>query len=104
MSDNGNAPEQTRCQARLLRSICLRPKGGAALLSSTEAWRKTPALEAIITDEAYDLERVVDVRRNGTAREEIFWVQGHNSYHLGQIVMLREAFGVWPPPRGGDTW
>jgi hypothetical protein len=26
-----DAPEKTRCQARFLRSICLRPKGGAAL-------------------------------------------------------------------------
>ena len=34
-----NSPEQTRCQARLLRRICLRPKGGAALSSSESAPR-----------------------------------------------------------------
>lgn len=28
----------------------------------------------------------------------------HNSYHLGQIVLLRRVLGVWPPPGGGDTW
>jgi uncharacterized damage-inducible protein DinB len=28
----------------------------------------------------------------------------HNSYHLGQIVLLRQALGAWPPPRGRDTW
>jgi uncharacterized damage-inducible protein DinB len=28
----------------------------------------------------------------------------HNSYHLGQIAMLRRALGAWPPPGGGDTW
>jgi uncharacterized damage-inducible protein DinB len=28
----------------------------------------------------------------------------HNSYHLGQIVLLRRGLGVWPPPGGGDTW
>jgi uncharacterized damage-inducible protein DinB len=28
----------------------------------------------------------------------------HNSYHLGQVVLLRRAFGAWPPPGGGDTW
>lgn len=28
----------------------------------------------------------------------------HNSYHLGQIVLLRRALGAWPPPGGGDTW
>ena len=28
----------------------------------------------------------------------------HNSYHLGQIVLLRRILGAWPPPSGGDTW
>lgn len=28
----------------------------------------------------------------------------HNSYHLGQVVLLRQAFGAWPPPAGTDTW
>jgi uncharacterized damage-inducible protein DinB len=27
----------------------------------------------------------------------------HNSYHLGQIVLLQRAFGEWPM-RHGDTW
>lgn len=28
----------------------------------------------------------------------------HNSYHMGQIVLLRRVLGAWPPPAGGDTW
>ncbi|MDI3318047.1 MAG: DinB family protein [Bacillota bacterium] len=28
----------------------------------------------------------------------------HNSYHLGQIVLLRRQIGDWPPPSGGSTW
>jgi uncharacterized damage-inducible protein DinB len=28
----------------------------------------------------------------------------HNSYHVGQIAMLRRQFDVWPPRRGGDSW
>jgi uncharacterized damage-inducible protein DinB len=28
----------------------------------------------------------------------------HNSYHLGQVAMLRRMLGAWPPPAGGDTW
>jgi uncharacterized damage-inducible protein DinB len=28
----------------------------------------------------------------------------HNSYHVGQIAMLRQALGAWPPKGGGDTW
>jgi uncharacterized damage-inducible protein DinB len=28
----------------------------------------------------------------------------HNSYHIGQIALLRRCFGAWPPLRGGDNW
>ena len=28
----------------------------------------------------------------------------HNSYHVGQVALLRRALGVWPPQAGGDTW
>jgi uncharacterized damage-inducible protein DinB len=28
----------------------------------------------------------------------------HNSYHVGQIAMLRRMLGAWPPQSGGDTW
>lgn len=28
----------------------------------------------------------------------------HNSYHVGQIAMLRWALGAWPPEGGGDSW
>ncbi|GHF57382.1 putative damage-inducible protein DinB [Deinococcus metalli] len=29
---------------------------------------------------------------------------GHGVYHLGQVVVIRQALGLWPPPSGGDTW
>lgn len=28
----------------------------------------------------------------------------HNSYHVGQIAMIRRMLGAWPPRGGGDTW
>ena len=28
----------------------------------------------------------------------------HNSYHVGQIAMVRRALGAWPPRGGGDRW
>jgi uncharacterized damage-inducible protein DinB len=35
----------------------------------------------------------------------ILWqTVAHNSYHLGQVAMLRRMLGAWPPPGGGDTW
>lgn len=29
-------------------------------------------------------------------------IASHNSYHLGEIVLLRRLFDAWPPPGGGD--
>lgn len=29
---------------------------------------------------------------------------GHGLYHLGQVVTIRQALALWPPPSGGDTW
>jgi uncharacterized damage-inducible protein DinB len=28
----------------------------------------------------------------------------HNSYHTGQIAMIRRCIGLWPPAGGGDSW
>jgi len=35
----------------------------------------------------------------------ILWqTLAHNSYHVGQIALLRRALDVWPPRGGGDSW
>jgi uncharacterized damage-inducible protein DinB len=31
-------------------------------------------------------------------------VSTHNSHHLGQVVVLRQILGRWPPPAGSWTW
>jgi uncharacterized damage-inducible protein DinB len=37
--------------------------------------------------------------------EAILWqTVAHNSYHVGQIAMIRRQLGAWPPRGGGDTW
>jgi uncharacterized damage-inducible protein DinB len=37
--------------------------------------------------------------------EAVLWqMVAHNSYHVGQIAMIRRALGAWPPRAGGDTW
>lgn len=28
----------------------------------------------------------------------------HNAHHAGQLVILRQQAGAWPPPGGGWTW
>lgn len=31
-------------------------------------------------------------------------IVAHNSYHVGQIALLRRMLDAWPPKRGGDSW
>jgi uncharacterized damage-inducible protein DinB len=36
---------------------------------------------------------------------DVLWQTAiHNSYHVGQIAMLRRFLGAWPPRAGGDSW
>jgi uncharacterized damage-inducible protein DinB len=42
--------------------------------------------------------------RESTVAAMLWQIAAHNSYHVGQIAMLRRQFGAWPPQRGGDTW
>jgi len=73
----------------------------AAIASLAEGLR---SIEALVADEDYDLDRPLDRRGERTGRGQVLMVQGHNSYHLGQIVQLRIQLGAWPPPKGGDSW
>jgi uncharacterized damage-inducible protein DinB len=41
---------------------------------------------------------------NYTVRHALVHVAQHNSHHLGQIVLLRQMMGLWPPPSGAWTW
>ena len=57
-----------------------------------------------------DLDRKIEAtheRHNEVAStlEAMLWqTVTHNSYHVGQIAMLRRILGAWPPNAGGDTW
>lgn len=42
--------------------------------------------------------------RHMTVREQIESTAGHNAYHLGRVVLLRQMLGSWPPPSGGLGW
>lgn len=39
-----------------------------------------------------------------TRLEMLQTLASHNSYHAGQVVLLRQLLGAWPPPSGGLTW
>lgn len=45
-----------------------------------------------------------DTKLAGTLEAVLWQMVAHNSYHVGQIAMLRRTLGAWPPREGGDTW
>jgi uncharacterized damage-inducible protein DinB len=46
-----------------------------------------------------------DHTKHSSSLRAVLWqTLVHNSYHVGQITMLRRALGAWPPRSGGDTW
>jgi uncharacterized damage-inducible protein DinB len=46
-----------------------------------------------------------DHAKHSSTLEAVLWqTLVHNSYHVGQIAMLRRALGAWPPRGGGDSW
>lgn len=40
----------------------------------------------------------------GTRGDFLTMLINHNSYHTGQVALIRRILGSWPPPSGGDTW
>jgi uncharacterized damage-inducible protein DinB len=39
-----------------------------------------------------------------TTRDVVVHVATHNAHHLGQVIVLRQVMGLWPPPSGSWTW
>jgi uncharacterized damage-inducible protein DinB len=56
------------------------------------------------------LERQIETVHDGDKQvagtlEAVLWqMVAHNSYHTGQIAMIRRVLGAWPPRGGGDSW
>jgi uncharacterized damage-inducible protein DinB len=57
-----------------------------------------------------ELQRQIETAHEGDKKvagtlEAVLWqMVAHNSYHTGQIALIRRALGAWPPRAGGDTW
>jgi uncharacterized damage-inducible protein DinB len=39
-----------------------------------------------------------------TVGDALVHIATHNSHHLGQVILLRQLQGAWPPPAGSWTW
>jgi len=45
-----------------------------------------------------------DKKVAGTVEGVLWQMVAHNSYHVGQIALIRRVMGAWPSGGGGDTW
>ncbi|RYG71293.1 DinB family protein [Lentibacillus lipolyticus] len=43
-------------------------------------------------------------KSEGNRGDFLVMLVNHNSYHAGQVVLIRRIMGEWPPPSGGYTW
>ena len=67
-------------------------------------------LSALANSPPRELQRQIETVHAGEKKvagtlEAVLWqMVAHNSYHVGQIAMIRRMLGAWPPRGGGDTW
>lgn len=71
------------------------------------AWEETLAgfradlaeLVALASDPALDLTAPLPHGRPHTYLRELLLVADHNAYHVGELAILRQVMGAWPPGR-----
>jgi uncharacterized damage-inducible protein DinB len=65
---------------------------------------------ALVNSSPEELQRQIETVHEGDTKvartlEAVLWqMVAHNSYHVGQIALIRRTLGAWPPRGGGDTW
>jgi uncharacterized damage-inducible protein DinB len=92
------------------------PAGGSSAVG--DEWKATTRrfadllarLARLAESDEQELARVIynvgsaEAPRESTVHAMLWQIAAHNSYHAGQIALLRRQAGAWPPERGGDTW
>ena len=73
----------------------------ASLLSDFAALAQSPCAEL---DRQVESAHEGDTKVSGTMEAVLWQILVHNSYHIGQVALLRRCLGAWPPRRGSDTW
>ena len=72
------------------------PPGAAAWRESVRSFRADlRAMQKLIADPAADLFAPIPHGEGQTLLREALLVADHNSYHLGQFVLLRRLLGTW---------
>lgn len=59
--------------------------------------RDLKAMQDLVRDSSNDLDTAIPHGTGQTLFHEALLVIDHNSYHLGEVVMVRHALGIWPP-------
>jgi hypothetical protein len=73
------------------------PQNQARWTQSIAAFRKDLAkFEALVRDPKQDLHRRFAWGDGQTLLREALVLADHNSYHIGQLVLLRRLLGAWP--------
>ena len=76
------------------------PTGDKEWNGSVAGWKKDRmALERFTTDSQIDLTSRIPKGTGQTYLRTILVALDHASYHLAQIVTVRQLLGAWPPPR-----
>ncbi len=66
--------------------------------------------EVLANSSRQELDRQIETVHEGDQKiagtlEAVLWqMVVHNSYHVGQIALIRRTLGAWPPKGGGDAW
>jgi uncharacterized damage-inducible protein DinB len=73
------------------------PPDAAAWDRSVEAFRADlQAMKELVTNPETDLLAPIPHGQGQTILRETLLVADHNSYHLGQLVIIRRLLGAWP--------
>lgn len=72
------------------------PSPGAWTQSIAEVREDREALQRLVRDAAVDLEAVTRHGTSQTYLRELLVVVDHTAYHVGQLVLVRQALGAWP--------
>ena len=57
------------------------------------------ALYELVADPATDLLTTIPSTPGHTILREVHLVGDHNAYHVGELAILRQVMGIWPPGR-----
>ena len=72
------------------------PADAAAWDASVAAFRRDLAeMERLVTDPSNDLFAPIPHGQGQTLLREALLVADHNSYHVGQLILLRRVLGAW---------